>query len=499
MGLGRHDDDRRHRLHLPRRAATCAGPNYRAAQGEIEVTRRRPDGRHAAPREALLSGVAIDHDRGGDRRRLDARPLRLARRAGRQPAWIVRVYVKPFVDWIWGGCLVMALGGLLAATDRRYRARVRRQRAARRVRGGDRMKRLWFLIPLAAFFALAVVLARRPEARPARGAVAADRQAGAEVRARPARRREPRPFASTTCKRQGVHPQRLGLVVRRLPRGASGAARVREEAHGADLRPQLQGHARRTPARWLARFGNPYDASFFDEDGRVGIDFGVYGVPETFVIDSNGVIRMKHIGPLTPEVLREQDRAAAEEARCLGWPIVALVVQPWLASPSLPASPSRKEAPPEAADPALEARMVRITSELRCLVCQNQTHRRLERGARRRPAARGARAAEAGQERRRGRRLHDGALRRLRPLPAAAAARRRCCSGSGRRLMLARRRRGARRRSLRRRSQHGGRRVRSGDDGDEAGSTRRVHRRAPGRVRRWPSTTLSPPRAARCG
>jgi cytochrome c-type biogenesis protein CcmF len=38
-------------------------------------------------------------------------------------AWIVRVYVKPFVDWIWGGCLMMALGGLLAATDRRYRAR----------------------------------------------------------------------------------------------------------------------------------------------------------------------------------------------------------------------------------------------------------------------------------------------------------------------------------------------------------------------------------------
>ena len=54
---------------------------------------------------------------------------------------------------------------------------------------------------------------------------------------------------------------------------------------------------------WLARFGNPYDASFFDEDGRVGIDFGVYGVPETFVVDGNGVIRMKHIGPLTPDVL----------------------------------------------------------------------------------------------------------------------------------------------------------------------------------------------------
>ncbi|NUZ07134.1 DsbE family thiol:disulfide interchange protein [Piscinibacter koreensis] len=54
---------------------------------------------------------------------------------------------------------------------------------------------------------------------------------------------------------------------------------------------------------WLARFGNPYTASLFDADGRVGIDFGVYGVPETFVIDGAGVIRLKHIGPLTPDVI----------------------------------------------------------------------------------------------------------------------------------------------------------------------------------------------------
>ncbi len=54
---------------------------------------------------------------------------------------------------------------------------------------------------------------------------------------------------------------------------------------------------------WLARMGNPYQASFFDQEGRVGIDFGVYGVPETFVIDKAGTIRLKHIGPLTPEVI----------------------------------------------------------------------------------------------------------------------------------------------------------------------------------------------------
>ena len=57
--------------------------------------------------------------------------------------------------------------------------------------------------------------------------------------------------------------------------------------------------------KWLADFGNPYTVSISDRDGRVGIDFGVYGVPETFVIDREGVIRYKQIGPLTPEVLRD--------------------------------------------------------------------------------------------------------------------------------------------------------------------------------------------------
>ena len=57
---------------------------------------------------------------------------------------------------------------------------------------------------------------------------------------------------------------------------------------------------------WLAKQGNPYETSLFDFDGRLGIDFGVYGVPETFVIDKQGIIRFKHIGPITPEVLRDR-------------------------------------------------------------------------------------------------------------------------------------------------------------------------------------------------
>ena len=55
--------------------------------------------------------------------------------------------------------------------------------------------------------------------------------------------------------------------------------------------------------QWLAKFGNPYALSAFDVEGKVGIDYGVYGVPETFVIDKQGVIRYKQIGPITQEAL----------------------------------------------------------------------------------------------------------------------------------------------------------------------------------------------------
>lgn len=57
--------------------------------------------------------------------------------------------------------------------------------------------------------------------------------------------------------------------------------------------------------RWLTRMGNAYPASAFDEKGSVGIDWGVYGVPETFVIDKQGIIRYKQIGPVTREALNE--------------------------------------------------------------------------------------------------------------------------------------------------------------------------------------------------
>jgi cytochrome c biogenesis protein CcmG/thiol:disulfide interchange protein DsbE len=58
--------------------------------------------------------------------------------------------------------------------------------------------------------------------------------------------------------------------------------------------------------RWLQQFGNPYTTSVMDLDGRVGIDWGVYGVPETFVIGADGLIKYKHIGPVTHESLEQK-------------------------------------------------------------------------------------------------------------------------------------------------------------------------------------------------
>jgi cytochrome c biogenesis protein CcmG/thiol:disulfide interchange protein DsbE len=64
--------------------------------------------------------------------------------------------------------------------------------------------------------------------------------------------------------------------------------------------------ARERSAVWLQRLGDPYVVSVFDLDGRVGIDYGVYGVPETYIIDKEGVIRFKRVGAVTLETLQSQ-------------------------------------------------------------------------------------------------------------------------------------------------------------------------------------------------
>jgi cytochrome c biogenesis protein CcmG/thiol:disulfide interchange protein DsbE len=57
---------------------------------------------------------------------------------------------------------------------------------------------------------------------------------------------------------------------------------------------------------WLARYGDPYVLSGVDRDGKVAIDFGVYGAPETYLVDRAGIIRFKQTGPLTPKIIEEK-------------------------------------------------------------------------------------------------------------------------------------------------------------------------------------------------
>jgi cytochrome c-type biogenesis protein CcmF len=97
------------------------GPNYSAVIADIELTRDgkvlgmlRPEKRNYLSSEMPMTEAAIDPGLTRDVYVAIGEPLG----AG---AWSVRAHVKPFVDWIWGGCVLMAFGGLLALLDRRYR------------------------------------------------------------------------------------------------------------------------------------------------------------------------------------------------------------------------------------------------------------------------------------------------------------------------------------------------------------------------------------------
>ena len=121
-----------------RGAREVDGPNYRAAQGTIEVTdgtravaTLHPEKRIYTATQSVMTEASIDTGLARDLYVSLGEPV-VDQATPNDGAWIVRVYYKPFVDWIWGGCVIMALGGLLAATDRRYRMRSRDARVAAR-------------------------------------------------------------------------------------------------------------------------------------------------------------------------------------------------------------------------------------------------------------------------------------------------------------------------------------------------------------------------------
>lgn len=76
-----------------------------------------------------------------------------------------------------------------------------------------------------------------------------------------------------------------------------------------------QADAPENAVAFLKELGNPYDAVGADRDRRVSIDWGVYGVPETFVVDARGVITFKHVGPLNPRTIETELLPAIEKAR----------------------------------------------------------------------------------------------------------------------------------------------------------------------------------------
>jgi cytochrome c biogenesis protein CcmG/thiol:disulfide interchange protein DsbE len=242
-----------------------------------------------------------------------------------EAAWAVRVYYKPFVDWIWGGCILMALGGLIAMSDRRYRIKARAssarhpppRRCRRTPRGLPKNRVLW---PLVGFdvhvVLLAVGLRLNPRDVPS-PLVGKPAPAFALPRLdTPDKEFSPREmlgevwllnvWASWCVSCRQEHPVLVELAKRQMVplvglnykevRG-DGAIDSDKVAPGDEKRMVIE-----RAAGWLRQHGDPYTLSVLDVDGRVGIDYGVYGVPETYVIDKAGIIRMKHTGPITPEV-----------------------------------------------------------------------------------------------------------------------------------------------------------------------------------------------------
>ena len=93
---------------------------------------------------------------------------------------------------------------------------------------------------------------------------------------------------------------------------------------------------------WLQQLGNPYSQVALDREGRVAIDWGVYGAPETFLVDAAGIVRYKHVGPMTPEIWQREFLAR------LPRPGAALPLSP--AAPGSPASSSPGPAAPVAGE-----------------------------------------------------------------------------------------------------------------------------------------------------
>ena len=241
---------------------------------------------------------------------------------------VVHIFHNPMVAWIFFGAIVMVLGGVISLTDRHHRIGAPLRRVTPYVPSSPApaspapaasapavTKRGIYLIPLAGFLILGgffiwrLHLVEKGYAPNLIPSVLINKPApsfdlAALEQGKPG-------FASTDLKGQ----------VTLVNFFASWCVPCREEHPVLPLVKQagirlvgISYKDRPEDARaWLANLGDPYMAIGADVYGRTGIDFGVYGVPESYLIDKNGVIRRKWTGPLTPEIIRTELVPLAEQ------------------------------------------------------------------------------------------------------------------------------------------------------------------------------------------
>lgn len=127
--------------------------------------------------------------------------------------------------------------------------------------------------------------------------------------------------------------------------------------------------------QWLAKFGNPYQTVAVDQTGNVGIDFGVYGVPETYIIDAKGVIRYRHVGAVDDRFYEQHVLPILEADKQANAKDLTSDANASSASePLTPASTPVAVAPKVSlTQEEVDIRLKELAAELRCLVCQNQT------------------------------------------------------------------------------------------------------------------------------
>jgi hypothetical protein len=181
--------------------------------------------------------------------------------------------------------------------------------------------------------------------------------------------------------------------------------------------------------RWLAQLGDPYYVNIVDADGQAALDWGIYGAPETFLVDARGIVRWKYVGPITPEVGRAGHPAdagvGAVRALLLLAGVGVLAAAPALAQVADPTPIAFRDA-------AEEARFRAPVRRAALREVPEPVARRLGRADRARPAPAGAAPDARRAQRRRDQGLPGRALQRVRAVRAAGAARPRGCCGSAR-------------------------------------------------------------------